>query len=235
MVGEKYILAARDGAGATPFLIPALESPLSPDEILTAVDGLVFPGSPSNVSPERYGGQPPRAGNLADANRDATTMALIEAAVHEGVPALFICRGLQELNVALGGTLHQHVHELPGRLDHKGKARRTTAEKYALAHTVAIEPGGILEALLGRQDFAVNSLHAQAIDRLADGLRAEARAPDGTIEAVSMPGAKGFLLAVQWHPEWRWWDNAQSRILFEAFGTALREHRAARGHEETKR
>jgi putative glutamine amidotransferase len=232
MVGEKYIVAARDGAGATPLLIPVLEEPLPPAEILATLDGILFPGSPSNISPNLYGGPAPRKGNIADPVRDTTTLSLIEAVLRAGVPALFICRGLQELNVALGGTLFQHVQEVPGRLDHTAEQRKTFAEKYGPAHPIQIEAGGVLAGLFGTGDFTVNSLHAQAIDRLAPGLKVEARAPDGTIEAVSMPVAKGFLLAVQWHPEWRWWENAQSRILFEAFGEALRAHRAARGRKE---
>lgn len=230
MAGEKYIVAAHDGAGATPFLIPALEKPLPPSEILAIVDGILFTGSPSNISPAHYGGPAAREGNLADPKRDATTLPLIEAVLTAGVPALFICRGLQELNVALGGTLFQHVHEEPGRFDHRAEAggRKTMAEKYAPAHPVRVEGGGRFADLLGTEEFAVNSLHGQAIDCLAPGLRVEARAPDGTIEAVSMPAAKGFLLAVQWHPEWRWWENTQSRILFDAFGKALRAHRAAK-------
>lgn len=232
MVGEKYIAAVRDGAGAAPFLIPSLEEPLPPDELLATLDGILFPGSASNVSPDRYGGPPPRDGNIADPVRDATTLALIEAVLRTGTPALFICRGLQELNVALGGTLFQHVHEVPGRLDHTATQRKTLAEKYGPTHPVRVEAGGILADLFGADEFAVNSLHAQAIDRLAPGLRIEARAPDGTIEAVSMPSAKGFLLAVQWHPEWRWLENAQSRTLFEAFGKAVGAHRGARNPKE---
>lgn len=228
IVGEKYILAVRDGARALPLLIPALGEPIPSAEVLAAVDGLLFTGSPSNVSPTYYGGPMPREGNIADANRDGTTLPLIDAAIATGMPIFCICRGMQELNVALGGTLFQHVHEVPGRLDHTAVTRKTVAEKYAPSHPVRIEEAGLLARIVRERSFPVNSLHAQAIDRLAPGLRIEASAPDGTIEAVSMPAAKGFLLGVQWHPEWEWSGNAQSRALFAAFGNALRETAASR-------
>ena len=224
MVGEKYIVAVRDGAGALPLLIPVLEPPIPSAELLATMSGLLFTGSPSNVSPSYYGGLPPRDGNIADENRDATTLPLLTAAIAAGMPVLCICRGIQELNVALGGTLFQHVKEEPGRLDHTAVAKKTIAEKYGPSHPVTVEPGGLLERLVGKREFMVNSLHAQAIDRLASGLKVEALAPDGTIEAVSLPGAKGFLLGVQWHPEWMWHDNAESRAIFAAFGEAVRAY-----------
>jgi putative glutamine amidotransferase len=232
MAGEKYILAVRDGAGATPFLIPSLDPPIPAREVLASVDGLLFTGSPSNVSPSYYGGPTPRDGNIADENRDATTLPLIKAALEEGVPSFFICRGLQELNVALGGTLFQHVAEAPGRMNHSAAHLKTIAEKYGPAHRVHVEEGGLFARLSAAREFSVNSLHGQAIDRLAPGLRVEATAPDGTIEAVSMPHAKGFVLAVQWHPEWRWWENAESRVIFAAFGEAVRNHAKARAKQE---
>lgn len=232
LVGEKYIAAVRDGAGALPMLVPVLENPLSAGDVLRAVDGLLFTGSPSNVSPSYYGGPAPRDGDIADSNRDATTLPLIKAAIAAGVPIFCICRGLQELNVALGGTLFQHLAEQSGRADHTATHRSTIAEKYGPAHAVRVEPGGLLADLVGEATFEVNSLHAQAIDRLAPPLRIEARAPDGTIEAVSMPEAGGFLIAVQWHPEWHWWENPQSRALFAAFGDAVRHYRAVADLQE---
>jgi putative glutamine amidotransferase len=234
MAGEKYIVAVRDGSGTTPLLIPALEVPISASEILPLIDGLLFTGSPSNVAPRHYGGPVPRDGTMADTNRDATTLPLIQAAIAAGVPTLCICRGMQELNVALGGTLFQHVHEQSGRFAHNAPHDKTLAEKYGPAHAVRIEEGGMLAAILRERDFQVNSLHAQAIDRLAPGLRAEACAPDGTIEAISMPGAEAFVLGIQWHPEWRWWENAQSRALFAAFGEALRARALARPRKRTE-
>ncbi|HEY1632698.1 MAG TPA: gamma-glutamyl-gamma-aminobutyrate hydrolase family protein [Rhizomicrobium sp.] len=223
MVGEKYIAAVRDGAGAVPFLIPVLPNPIPPDEVLDSIDGLLFTGSPSNVSPRRYGGPAPRDGVMQDENRDATTLPLLEAAIARGVPTLCVCRGFQELNVALGGTLHQHIQEQPGRMDHREDKGAPLDTQYGPAHDVRVAEGGLLAKLVVERSFLVNSLHSQGVDKLAPSLHADAAAPDGQIEAVSMPGAKGFLLGLQWHPEWRWRDDPVSREIFAAFGRALRE------------
>lgn len=222
MAGEKYIAAVRDGAGALPLLIPVLEKPIPPSDLVASLDGILFTGSPSNVSPSYYGGPNPRDGNIADENRDATTLPLIRAAIAAGTPVLCICRGFQELNVAMGGTLYQHVKEEPGRLDHTAVGKKTVAEKYAPAHDVTVEEGGLLAGIVRQRTFAVNSLHAQAIDRPAPGLKVEALAPDGTVEAGTIANAKGFVLGVQWHPEWHWRENPQSRAVFAAFGKAVR-------------
>ena len=225
MAGEKYISAIRDGAEALPLLIPSLHPALEPELVLAHVDGLLLTGSASNVDPAYYGGDEPRPGNLADAHRDATTLPLIRAAIASAKPCLFICRGHQELNVAMGGTLFQHLRELPDRFDHSDDAKQGIEAKYAPAHEVTVQPDGMLETLLERRRFKVNSLHGQAIDRLADGLRVEALADDGTIEAISVDKAPNFALSVQWHPEWQWSENLESRALFAAFGQALTARR----------
>jgi putative glutamine amidotransferase len=222
-VGEKYIAAVRDGADTLPFLIPVLPVPIAPDEILDRIDGLLFTGSPSNVSPRRYDGPAPREGVMQDENRDATSLPLLEAAIARGTPALCVCRGFQELNVALGGSLHQHIQEQPGRDDHRENKDDPLETQYGPAHDVRVMDGGLLATLVAERSFPVNSLHSQGIDRIAAPLHADAVAPDGIVEAVSLPGAKGFLLGVQWHPEWRWRENPVSRAIFAAFGRALRE------------
>ena len=224
MVGEKYISAVRDGARTLPFLIPVLPDAISVEEILESVDGLFFTGSPSNVAPKHYGGPSPREGVMQDENRDATTLPLLKAAIANGTPTLCVCRGFQELNVALGGTLHQHVQEIAGRSDHREKKDAPLDEQYGPAHNVTVH-GGLLSKIVHEKTFRVNSLHSQGIDRIAASLHADAIAPDGQIEAVSMPGAKGFLLALQWHPEWKWRENPQSRAIFSAFGEAVRAAR----------
>jgi putative glutamine amidotransferase len=227
MVGEKYITAVRDGAGTVPLLIPVLKDPIPPSDLLATFDGFFFPGSPSNVSPIHYSGEAPRTGVLQDENRDATSLPLLMAAIDAGVPVLCVCRGFQELNVALGGTLFQHVQEVPGRNDHREDKNADLETQYAPAHDVEVAETGLLAQLTDRRNFQVNSLHGQGIDRLASALHTDAIAPDGTIEAVSMPSAKGFLLGLQWHPEWRWRENEISRAIFGAFGEAV--------HQRTRR
>jgi putative glutamine amidotransferase len=227
MAGEKYIAAVRDGAQALPMLIPVLDPPIPVSDIIASVSGLLFTGSPSNVSPKHYGGPAPRDGVLQDEKRDATTIPLLKAAIDAGVPVLCLCRGFQELNVAYGGTLSQHVHEIAGRIDHREDKDASLDEQYGPAHEVIVEPGGLLSQMARETRFSVNSLHSQGIDRIADGLRIEAVASDGQIEAVSMKASKGFVFATQWHPEWRWAENPVSREIFAAFGAAV----AARSSE----
>ncbi|HWU56335.1 MAG TPA: gamma-glutamyl-gamma-aminobutyrate hydrolase family protein [Rhizomicrobium sp.] len=217
---DEYVAAIRDGAGATPLIIPSIANPLETAEILSLVDGLLFTGAPSNVAPSHYSATA-RPGTELDEIRDATTLPLLRAAVAAQKPLLAICRGFQELNVALGGSLHQHLHELPGRLDHREPQNVLREAEYAPAHAVTLVPDGVLARLSGLKQAMVNSLHHQGVDRLAPGLKAEAHAPDGQIEAVSRPQNKAFLLGVQWHPEWAFADDPLSRLIFYQFGASL--------------
>ncbi|HEV2677708.1 MAG TPA: gamma-glutamyl-gamma-aminobutyrate hydrolase family protein [Aliidongia sp.] len=226
MVGEKYILAGLEAAGCLPVLIPALGDRLDLTDLIGRFDGLLLTGSPSNVEPHHYDGPAPPADNLIDPDRDATTLPLIRAAVAARVPVLGICRGHQELNVALGGSLHQEVQEIAGRMDHRSDKVGTAEHKYRIVHPVTLVPGGLFERLAGSASLEVNSLHGQGIDRPAPGLATEALAPDGQIEGVRLEGAD-FVVGVQWHPEWRTLENAFSVKLFEAFGAACA--RRARG------
>ena len=220
-VNDEYVTAVRDGAGALPLLIPSSDVPLAVADVLAAVDGLLFTGAPSNVAPSHYGRRA-RPGTELDELRDATTLPLLRAAIAAGKPVLAICRGFQELNVALGGTLHQHVHELPGRLDHREPQNALSREaEYAPAHAITLSPDGFLAGLSGLGEAMVNSLHHQGVDLLAPGLAVEARAPDGQIEAVSMPDTKAFVLGVQWHPEWDCAEHPLDRAIFRGFGQAL--------------
>jgi putative glutamine amidotransferase len=230
VVGEKYIRAVTEASGGLPLLIPAFGAAFDPGELVARFDGLLITGSPSNVEPHHYNGTPSIEGTLHDAERDATTLPLLRAALADGLPILAICRGIQELNVAMGGTLHQRVHELPGRLNHRSPPG-TMEEKYAhQAHTVALTAGGFFERLAGAREITVNSLHSQGIDRLAPGLVVEGVAPDGQIEAVRASGA-AFAIGVQWHPEFRVMQNAVSQALFAAFGDACRARAASRSAE----
>jgi len=230
-VGEKYLMAVALGARGLPLVIPAFGDGLDPVDLVRRLDGLLVTGSLSNVEPHHYGGPPDRPDSPRDPARDATTLPLIRAALAAGLPLFCICRGLQELNVALGGTLHQQVHLLPGGIDHRSPQGVPTDRKYAPRHPVSLTPGGTIADIVGGAEIAVNSLHWQAIDRLADGLAIEGRAPDGVIEAVRVEDAAAFALGVQWHPEYRAMENPVSRALFDAFGRAARARAAARPGE----
>jgi putative glutamine amidotransferase len=221
-VGEKYIAAVVQAADCLPLLIPVLETPLDVAEILARVDGIFFPGSPSNVEPARYEGPASVAGTLHDPHRDATTLSLIPRAVESGIPVLGVCRGFQEMNVALGGTLHQRVHEIEGLDDHREKGNEPLDVQYGPAHDVTLEPDSLLRRLAGTDKVSVNSLHWQGVDRLAPDLAVEARAPDGLVEAFRVKSAPAFALAVQWHPEWKVMSNPFSKALFAEFGKAAR-------------
>ena len=228
--GEKYIMAAAGAARCMPLLIPALGDWYDPHELAARLDGLMLTGSPSNVEPHHYGGEPSRAGTHHDPVRDATTLPLIRAALEQGVPLFAICRGHQELNVALGGTLHQYVQELPDTEDHRMDRSLEHDDRYRERHTVNVTPGGVLHGLNGGADVAlVNSLHEQGIDRVADGLAVEAVSEDGIVEATTVTDARSFALSVQWHPEHpialEW---PLSRAMFAAFGEAAATRRAAR-------
>jgi putative glutamine amidotransferase len=221
-VGEKYIAAVVQAADCLPLLIPVLETPLDVAQILAHVDGIFFPGSPSNVEPARYAGPPSVEGTLHDPYRDATTLSLIPQAVAGGIPVFGVCRGFQEMNVAMGGTLHQRVHEVAGFSDHREDKEQPLDAQYAPAHEVVLEPGGLLVKLSGQDRIAVNSLHWQGVDRLAPDLAVEARAPDGLVEAFRVKSAPTFAVAVQWHPEWHTAADPNSMTYFHLLGSALR-------------
>ncbi|MEP7314832.1 MAG: gamma-glutamyl-gamma-aminobutyrate hydrolase family protein [Pseudomonadota bacterium] len=227
VVGEKYITAVLDAAGALPLLVPALGQELALDELLDSVDALLFTGSASNVEPRHYRGDPSEPGTLHDPARDATTLPLIARAVAAGVPVLGICRGFQEMNVAYDGTLWQKLHEVPGHAVHFEDPSQSLDVQYGPSHEVRLLPGGVLQGLSAEERIQVNSLHHQGVRELGPGLEAEAVAPDGVVEAFRVRDARSFALAVQWHPEWKATDNAFSRALFEAFGKAARNRAAA--------
>ncbi len=224
VVGEKYIAAIRDGADALPFLIPALGDSLDLNAVLDHVDGLLLTGSPSDVEPHHYDGEASEPGSLHDPHRDATNMPLAEKALEAGVPIFAVCRGFQELNVVLGGSLHQKLQEVTGYHRHTENADDALDVQYGPSHPVTLLEGGILRELAGTDTVEVNSLHRQGVARLAGGVTVEAVADDGLIEAFRVDGAKAFALAVQWHPEWQVTENSFSLAIFKAFGNACREY-----------
>jgi putative glutamine amidotransferase len=218
----RYAQAVLTGAGALPVLIPPLGEPML--GILDDLAGLMVPGSPSNVHPSHYQGGESETPDFHDLERDHTTLPLIRAAIARGIPVLAICRGIQELNVALGGSLIQRVHAQPGFADHRG-GPGPHETRYGPKHSITVT--GSLARILKAETIQVNSLHGQAIDRLGNGLVVEARAPDGTIEAVAMPSAPGWVLGVQWHPEWAFANNPHSVAIFAAFGDACRSYKTS--------
>jgi putative glutamine amidotransferase len=226
-VGDKYVRALAISAGVAPVMIPSLgEDVVDLRRLLRSLDGVMMTGSPSNVHPSHYGQVETPEAEPFDPARDSTTLATIRIALEEDLPLLVICRGFQELNVALGGSLHARVHDIPGRHDHRRPQHQDLDVQYGPKHPVRLRPGGPLAALAKAAgiegDLMVNSLHWQGLDRVAEGLTVEAEAEDGTPEAVSVDGARAFALGVQWHPEYKAWENPFSRQLFEAFGAATR-------------
>lgn len=232
--GEKYLAAVVDTLGAIPLIIPALAQRMPLAGVVEMLDGLLLTGAHSNIDPSYYGAGPAYPGSPADPQRDATNLALIPLALEAGVPVLGICRGLQELNVALGGSLHGQVHEVDGFYDHREPEDESLDVQYGPQHDIELAEGGLLAELAGgRHRVRVNSLHGQGIDRLADSLVAEAHAPDGLVEAVRLDQAGRFALAVQWHPEWQVLDNPFYKAIFQRFGEACRS-RAAQRHGKNK-
>lgn len=230
-VEEHYPLAIIEAAGGIPILIPALAQQLDQRALLQRLDGLLLTGGASNIEPEFYGCESEQPNSSRDRLRDETTLALIPQAIALGVPVLGICRGLQEMNVALGGTLHQRVHRVAGKFDHREDERAPVPEQYGLAHRVSLQAGGLLAALSNAKEIEVNSVHGQGIDELAPELRIEALAPDGLIEAVSLPTAAAFTCAVQWHPEWFEQTTPFCRALLAAFGAACRKYAISKQSE----
>lgn len=225
---QQYLEAAIVGAEVTPVLVPSFGDRLDLDRLLDSVDGVMLTGSKSNVHPPLYGEEATEADGPYDLDRDATTLPLIRKAIERGVPLLAICRGIQELNVALGGSLATEIQEREGALDHRAPVSDKQDERFAIRQKISIKPGSCLAGVFGAGEVMVNSVHRQGVDRLGDRLQVEAVAEDGTVEAVSVKDTRAFAVGVQWHPEyWVKSDDASARI-FKAFGAAVREHAAAR-------
>ena len=218
---NQYLAAAFDVAGVLPLIVPAFGERIDFVALLSRVDGVFLSGVKTNVHPKNYNIAPEKKYEPYDQRRDATSLPLVRAAIEMGLPFFAICRGIQEMNVALGGSLATEIQELEGRDDHREPQTDNKDERFASRHSVTSKPGGCIEKIIGNQ-ARVNSLHRQAISTLAPSLQIEAQAEDGTIEAVSVIDAKGFAVGVQWHPEYWASTDDTSRQLFEAFGDAVR-------------
>lgn len=223
IAGKKYVDFVRL-AGCLPLVVPnALDGEI--EALLDLADGVLLTGSPSNVHPRHFDEGVHNPDLPLDLQRDEWTLPFIPRVLARGLPLFAICRGTQEANVALGGSLYQAVQEVPGHADHRADPNGTAELQYGLAHEVEVLPGGVLPRILDRMRFQVNSVHGQGVKRLAQDLHVEARAPDGLIEAFSIPKATGFNLCVQWHPEWQASGNPVSVQLARAFGQACRSYR----------
>lgn len=218
VVANRYVEAAMRHGDVAALLIPALPDLMDADEVADRIDGLLLTGSPSNIDPARYGAT--SGDGPFDPRRDAMSLAMIAAMVRCGKPVFGICRGLQEINVACGGTLACDLGDDGRVLSHHAAENELLAPMFAHHHDVALAPGGTLSTAFGRDEITVNSVHYQGVDRLGDGLTVEARAPDGVIEAVA--GTESPILAVQWHPEWDSNRDENAIAFFRLLGRVLR-------------
>jgi putative glutamine amidotransferase len=221
-VMERYLYGAAPHIDAIPLLIPSLPKLVDATEVAARIDGLMLTGSPSNLEPRRYGEEVPGAAGPFDPNRDAMAMALADAMMEAGKPVFGICRGFQELNVHFGGTLARDMMAPHRSIQHHAPDDVTFADMFEHRHPVKLEEGGALLAAIGTRDIIVNSVHYQGVDKLGKGLRIEARAPDGVVEAFSTTARGAPVLAVQWHPEWKPEGDENSRKIFGLMGRVLR-------------
>ncbi|MEK9661054.1 MAG: gamma-glutamyl-gamma-aminobutyrate hydrolase family protein [Alphaproteobacteria bacterium] len=237
-VGHKYVTSVVEGAGGIPVVLASLGCDqagglYAMEDLVDRLDGLVLTGGRSNIEPHHYGGEPFRADTWRDPLRDATTLPLVRAALARGLPLFGICRGIQELNVALGGSLHPYLWEVEGKRDHRMLQTDSLEERFAPRHAVHLAEGGLFariagEAGLDRETQMVNSLHSQAVHRLGRGVVVEALSEDGVVEGVSVPESPGLAIGVQWHAEFRVDQNPFNRALFRWFGDAARARAVAR-------
>jgi putative glutamine amidotransferase len=227
MVGERNLRAVAEVSGALPLMFAASPEITDIAALLNAVDGVILTGARANVHPARFGAEPDPRHEPYDIARDDLALALAEACVDRGIPLFGICRGLQEMNVAFGGSLHPEIRDLPGRMNHRmprlenGEIHPDPNVVFADRHDVSLVPGGAFAQILGCDKIRVNSLHGQGILQPGDRVVIEGTAEDGTIEAIRIGGATGFALGVQWHAEYDPQINPVNRALFEAFGQAL--------------
>jgi putative glutamine amidotransferase len=216
-----------DVAGALPLIVPADPRYVSVEDLLALCDGFLLTGGRPNVHPSEYGEDETPAHGAFDRGRDAVVLPLVRACVERGQPFLGICRGFQEVNVAMGGTLHPEIRDLPGRMNHRMPPDGSLEECFALRHAVRFAEGGVFHRLMGAPEVMTNTLHGQGIARAGARIVVDGWAPDGTPEALYVEGAPGFTLSVQWHPEWRAGEDPVSRPLFQAFGRACAAWAAA--------
>ena len=227
MVGERNLRALADVAGALPLMFAGQPDITDIGALLDTVDGILLTGARANVHPARFKTEPCAKHEPYDIHRDEVALTLSEVCVARGIPLFGICRGLQEMNVAFGGSLHPEIRELPGRMNHRmprlenGEIHPDPTVVFADRHEVTLKPGGEFAKILGCETIRGNSLHGQGILEPGERVVIEGIAEDGTIEAIRIADAAGFALAVQWHAEYDPQRNPINRALFQAFGEAL--------------
>lgn len=227
--GERNITAIAEAADAVPLIIPGLPRSVDVRDLLHAIDGVMLTGGRANVHPEEFGRPHHEAHEPYDRDRDAVTLALTRAALEVGMPIFGVCRGIQEINVALGGTLHPEIRDLPGHMNHRMPVGETDHEiVFKKRHTVKLKKGGWFERTLGTDEIYTNSLHGQACVDPGEGVVVEGVCEDGVIEAISVPEARGLCIGVQWHAEYEAAKDPVSAALFGALGEAARSWRMSR-------
>lgn len=214
--------AVAGAAACLPMMVPADPRYVSVGDLLAACDGFLLTGGRPNVHPSEYDEEETPAHGEFDRGRDAITLPLIRACVESGQPFFGICRGFQEVNVALGGSLHPEIRDLPGRMNHRMPPDAKIEEQFAPRHAVNLQRDGVFHRLLGAEVVMTNTLHGQGLARIGQRVVIDGQADDGTPEALYVEGAPGFTLSVQWHPEWNAANDPVSRPLFAAFGDAVR-------------
>ncbi len=227
--GEMNARAVAEVAGCMPIIVPSNPAFVSVDELMERCDGFLLTGGRPNVHPEEYGEAATEAHGEFDRARDAIVLPLVRACVERGLPFFGVCRGFQEVNVAMGGTLYPEIRDLPGRMNHRMPPDGTMEEKFELRHDVTFTPGGVFEKVMGDVKVRTNTLHGQGIKEPGPRIVIDGYADDGTPEAIYVRGAPGFTLSVQWHPEWNADKDPVSVKLFSAFGDAARDWSARRG------
>lgn len=229
--GERNIHSLLRMVDCIPVLLPPVGSAMDVADLVARMDGFVLTGGRANVEPHHYDGDPFPDDEIIDPGRDNLVLPLVRACIAAHVPVFGICRGIQEINVALGGSLHYRIHQLEGKNDHRRPRREdvTLEEVFRPNHMVKFTPGGLFQKLTGHDEMMVNSLHGQGVDRLGDGLMVEAMSPDGVVEGVRYADERQFVVGVQWHAEWQPETHALSSALYTTFGDAARA-RAARRH-----
>ncbi len=228
--GERNVHALVRMVDCIPLLLPPVGAAMDIDALVSRVDGVVLTGGRSNVEPHHYDGPAFPADEIVDPSRDSLVLPLVRACIAARVPVFGICRGIQEINVALGGSLHYRIHQVPGKNDHRRPQHDdvTPEEVYRLNHLVRFTAGGLFQSLTGHDEMMVNSLHGQGVDRLGEGLVVEATSPDGVIEGLRYDDETQFVVGVQWHAEWQPEKHALSGALYTAFGEAARARAAQR-------